>query len=876
MSAARAFLRRVAGLFARARRDRELDAELEAHLALHVDDNIRAGMSPEDARRTALLHLGGLAQTKESVRDRRGLPLLETLAQDVRYGLRTLRKSPTFTVVAVATLALGIGANSAVFSVVNAVLLRRLPFRDPDRIVAFTDNQSLPDLEDIVPRSRSLALIGGVNNRALDYTGGERPIQVAASVCTLRYFDVFGVRAERGRLIEPEDDLQKSGRVAVVSHAFWTDHLGSDPDVIGRTIPLSGDSYTIVGVMPASVRLPGRAADVWASLRVIDKIPPDGTGFRDVHYVHSYARLKPGVTLAQAQSEMTSIDRWLEKAYPESSLGRRRTLKPLREFLVADSRRALLVLFGAVGLVLLIACANFASLLLARGSVRQRELVIRGALGAGRWRLVRQMLTESVLLSLLGGAAGLGLARFGVRALVALRVGGEGGILPIRIDAAVFAFTATAAAATGLVFGLIPALTAAKLDLQKGLHDFTRGQSASRGDLRLRRILVVSEIAFALVLLAGAGLLIRSFEKLRSVEPGFRADHVLTMRLELPEARYEKIPQQRLFRARLLETLNALPGVDAALVSELPMSGEDLTHNFLIEGRPPIPVGAEPEVLTRTVSPGYFRVLGIPLHAGRGFGDQDDADTPLVALVNESLVRKYFPNGGAVGTRVRWSHDDSPHWMTIVGVVGDVNHFGPGRPEEPAVYDLYTQFRQPWKRWMYVVVRSSIEPAALVRAVTGGIWRLDSQLPPTKVRRMREVVAGSTAEQKFNAILLGLFAALALLLASIGVYGLMSYSVARQRHDIGVRMALGADASAIARMIVGDGARLAAAGVTIGLAGALLLTRLMASLLFGVGARDPATLIVGIALLGAVAVVASWIPARWATRVNPVVALRVE
>ncbi len=865
------------------RPDADFASEVEAHIALEAERLRDAGMSTDDALAAARRAFGNATLARERFHESRRVMWWEDFRRDFRYGLRALRKSPGFSVVAITTLALGIGANSAVFSVIQSVLLRPLPFPEPDRIVAVVwnggsrsdDNQSLPDLRDIAARSGSFESIGGISVRPLDYTGGDAPVQVMAGLCALRYFDLFGVHAERGRLIEPEDDLAKAGRVVVVSHAFWAGRMGSDPGVLGRTIPLSGNSYTIVGVLPASVRLPGRAADVWASAMMVE--PTDATA-RDVHYLHTFMRVKPGVAIDRAQSELHAIDRWLEQAYPEENRGRRRDLLPLRETLVADSRPALLVLFGAVGLVLLIACANFASLQLARGSFRRREMAIRGALGAGRWRLVRQMLTESVLLSLLGGAAGLGLAHFGARALVALGAGSDASLLPIRIDTVVFAFTAAMAAATGLVFGLVPALATARLDPQAGLRDGAGGQSASGGEVRLRSALVVSEIALALMLLVGAGLLIRSFRNLRSVEPGFRADHVLTMRLELPAARYEEISRQRLFRARLLESLNALPGAEAAYVSELPMSGSELTQHFVIDGRPPIPAGGEPEVLTRTVSPKYFRLLRIPLRAGREFADRDREDSPLVAIVNQSFVRTYFPSGSAVGARVGWAPDPgkAPEWMTIVGIVGDVNHFGPARPEEPAVYDLYAQTPRRWKRWMYVVVRSPTEPATLLREMTGRIWALDRQLPPTKVREMSEVVTESTEPQKFNLLLLGAFALLALSLASIGVYGLIAYSVARRRREIAIRMALGANAPTIIRSIVVGGVKLAAAGAGIGVVGALLVTRLMASLLFGVGPRDPATLAGVVGILALVAALASWIPARLAVRISPISALRAE
>jgi predicted permease len=424
----------------------------------------------------------------------------------------------------------------------------------------------------------------------------------------------------------------------------------------------------------------------------------------------------------------------------------------------------------------------------------------------------------------------------------------------------------------------VPALAASRVDPQAGLRDGAGGQSSSGRDVRLRSALVVSEIALALMLTAGAGLLIRSFRNLRSVEPGFRADHVLTLRLELPEARYADLSRQRLFRSRLLESLNGLPGVDAALVSELPMDGDSLTQHFVIDGRPPIPAGGEPEVLSRTVSRKYFRLLRIPLRAGRDFEDRDREDSSLVAIVNQSFVRANFPRGSAVGARVSWAPDPGKpaEWMTIVGVAGDVNHFGPARPEEPAVYDLYEQTPRRWKRWMFVVLGSPREPATLLREVTARIWEIDRQLPPTKVREMSAVVAESTESQKFNFLLLAAFALLALALASIGVYGLIAYSVARRRREIGIRMALGANAPTIIRSIVFGGMRLAAAGAAIGVAGALLATRLMAALLFGVGPRDPLTLAGVVGILALVAALASWIPARSAARISPTSALRSE
>jgi putative ABC transport system permease protein len=798
---------------------------------------------------------------------------MNTLLKDIRYGIRSLLKRPSFTVIAVLTLGLGIGVNTAIFSVINAVLLRPLPYKDPARIVTFRSNQSAPDLADVQSQSRTFSSFGGMVAQPLDYTGGAEPLQIKVGQVTGGFFETLGVNAERGRLITPDDDKTGAPFVVVLSHALWQKQFNGDAQIVGKGIPLSGNVYTVIGVMPRSFATPRDNTEAWTPVHVSN---PVAANFRGVHFLRSYGRLAAGVSLDQARAEMQMVDKTLAAQYPADNKNRNTVLIPLHERIVGESKQSLLILFAAVSLVLLIACANYANLLLARAAERDREFVIRAALGAGRWRLIRQLLTESVLVSLAGGALAVVFAIWGTSLLVAMKPDNLPRLEEIGVDLRVLGFTFGVSLLTGIVFGLLPAWSASRGGVNEALKEGGRSATAGGARQRLRSSFVVVELAVALILLIGAGLLVKTFSVLRSVEPGFKPDHLLTMRIELPEARYKEVDPQTRFRTQTLAAVNSLPGVKAAMVSELPLSGDALNHDFVIDGRPPIAPGDEPSLETRSVIGDYFQTMGIPLKAGRDFGPQDFVDkAPLVGIANDAMVRQYFPGEDPLGKRVRWARNPQVEWITIVGVVGDVKHFGLDLPEQPGLYSPYTQ-AAPWKRWSSLVVRTQTDPSSMAEAVKQQVWKIDSQLPLTKVETMDEVAAGSFAARRFNMLLLVIFAALALVLAAVGIYGVMSYAVTQRTQELGIRMALGARAMDVMTLIIRNGMTLITIGVVIGLAGAYALTRLLATLLFGVKPTDTLTFATVSAVLVFVALVACYIPARRATKVDPLVALRYE
>ena len=792
---------------------------------------------------------------------------------DLRYALRSLLKTPLFTVIAVLTLALGIGANSAIFTVINGVLLRPLPYPAPERLVTLKSQQSVPELDDIVTQSSSFEAIGGVSMQAADYAGGGEPVQIELGLAAGDFFGVLGGKASLGRALTSADDRFGGERVVVLTHDLWQRQFGADRGLVGRNITLAGQSYTVIGVLTPDFRAPRPTLEAFVPIRVFYPLAAKSRG---AHLLRVYARLKPGLSLAAAQSELRVIDERLARENPDENKNRQSVLVPLQEQLVGNMRPALLVLFGAVGLVLLIACANFANLLLVRIARRRDELTIRAALGATRCRLIAQALSESVLLAVLGGAAGLLLGSWCIDLLLALKPEDLPRAENIHLDSWVLSFTMGLSLLTGVIFGFVPAWQATRVNASTILPSAGRSVTAPRS--RLRSGLVVAELALALMLLIGAGLLGRTFLRLTSVTPGFNPERVLTLRLELPEARYREIPAQTQYRERVLENLATLPGVRAGMISELPLGGNSINHNFIIEGRPPINIGDEPELYSRSVAGDYFKVLGIPLLRGRALTPADRADTPLVGVINDSMARTYFREESPLGRRIRWARSEGVDWITIVGVVGNVRHFGLAQEEEPAIYTPYAQTGQAWKRWSQVVIGTdgTSDPRGFLPQIKEMIWKVDPLIPVTKVRTMPEVLAGSVANRRFNTILLSVFAGLALLLASVGLYGVLAFTVAQRTREIGIRLAVGAQARDVLRLVMRDGLLLALFGVGAGIAGALAATRVLQGLLYEIAPTDPLTYVSLAFLLIIVALVACMVPARRAMRVDPIVALRHE
>jgi putative ABC transport system permease protein len=798
-----------------------------------------------------------------------------TLVRDLRYALRGMSRNPGFAAVAIATLALGIGANTAIFSVVDGVLLRPLPYADPGRLVTLPHNLSPPELADVASMNRTFESVGGAALQPYDLQAGAEPVQGMAAMASGGLFETLGARTVLGRPLRQGDDRPGGDRVVVLGHALWQREWGGDPSIVGRSVRLGGVPWTVVGVLAPEFVLPEQKVDLYVPLWVAY---PSAAPERDVHFLRPVFRLKPGVTAATARADLAGVFEQLGRLHPESDKGLKADCVPLLDGVVGDSRRALAILIGAVGLVLLIACANLANLQLTHVGARAPELSIRAALGASRGRIVSQILAESALLAVLGGGAGFLLSSWGVGALLSRFPEALPRLSNVTSNGHVAAFTFAASLLTSAVFGIVPAWQAASgrfSGLVAGSR--TGGLRDSFGPAgRMRGILVVSEIALALVLLVGAGLLLRVLWQLRSVPPGFQSDGVLAAHIDLPQSRYEEKPTQSVFRRRLLRELNAEPGVHAAMVSEVPLSGDALDHDFVIEGEPPLKPGDEPSIYSRSVMGDYFGTMRIPLRAGRLLTEADRKETSLVGVVNESMVRRYFPHSNPLGRRLRWARQSEPHWITIVGVVGDVHHFGLADTEQPAVYTPYEQFAQDWKRWTEVVARGPGGSVGLAELLRRKVHAVDPLLPIARIRWMRQIVGDSLTRQRFNAELLVIFASAALGLACVGIFGVMWSTVRRRRTEIGVRMALGAGPSRVVREILSDGLRLIGLGIGIGLIAAFGLTRLMASLLFGVGPTDPATFLGVALLLAAAALLACWIPARRASRVDPMVILRAE
>jgi putative ABC transport system permease protein len=808
---------------------------------------------------------------------------MSTLLGDLRYGVRMLLATPRVTITALLSLALGIGATTAIFTVVNAVLLRPLPFAEPDRLVAVWETSPDNNRRWVAPANyldwrrdaQSFSELAAYDTYGVNLTGRDRPERLRAASVSGNLFATLGVSAALGRTFTAAEDAATAQPVAVVSHGAWQRLFGGGASAVGRELTIDGRPHTLVGVLPPSFDFFGPDVELVTSgdrgIPNTFPIPTDLTQVRDSHVIYVVGRLRAEASVEQAQAEMTTIMRRLEQQYPDtnSQLGAR--VVPLQQDMVAESRTALLLLLGSVGFLLLIACANVANLLLARAVARQREMGIRVALGAGRARLVRQVLTETTLLGIVGGGAGLFLATWGVQALIALAPDGLPRAGEIRVDGATLIVAGLLSVATALLFGLAPAWHATSPKPHQAMQSETTRSSEGRGQRRLQQALVVSELTLAQVLLAGAALLIASFLNVQNVELGFSPDRLLAVELTMPLGKYKEGEQKLAFNRSVLEKLEALPGVRAAAATlTVPLRGAINRGVWLLD-RPEPPKGQQPNIDFMIVSAGYFQTLGVPVVAGRAFTEQDTLSAPRVAVVSDSMARRYWPNGNAIGQRLRFGRTIAE----VVGIVGDVRQRDPARGPEPLLYIPLQQDGEPWN-FIAFALRTHGDPGALASAVREAVLAVDPEQPVARIRTIGEIADGLVAARRFNTILLAVFSGVALLLAAIGTYGVMAYSVTRRTREIGVRMALGARPADVLRMVLGQGSGLVACAIGLGLAGALATNRLLASQLFEVTAADPLMLAAGTTTLCAFALIACYVPARRAMRIEPLHALREE
>jgi len=873
-----AWINRFWNLLHRDRLSRDLDEELQFHLDARTGANLQAGMSPEASQYDARKQFGNAVLAKERAREVNTLASLETLGQDLRYAIRSLGRSPGFLSIAVAAMALGTGANTAVFTVVNGVLLRSLPFPQPDRLFLIsykpqhTPFETGPGLADqhyleFAKQNRAFESIATFGESGVTLTGAGDAVRLPAASVTSGFFRVLGVSPAMGRAFVPAEEKRASS-VAVLSDQLWRSRFGGDRDILGKTITLDGGRATVIGVMPDGFAFP-RNVELWLPLEVGGD--PGNSYFRTV-----IGRLGPSVSLQQARAQFETVAQQLPLGAGANRSDMTAQVLPLKDLLVGNVRKLLLVFMGAVAFVLLIACANVANLLLMRGASRRQEIAVRSALGARRGRLIRQLLTESVMVSLTGAAAGILLAVVGVPALLALApTGSVPRMEEIHIDGWVLAFALGLGGFTGIVFGLVPALQATGRELRDFLNQNSR-TSAGRRD-RVLSVMVVAEIALALVLLTGAGLMMKSFLRMRSVDPGFRSDHVLTLTVDLPESTYATATAMERFHERLLGKLSNVPGVLAAgAVNWLPLSPFLIRGDFGLDGGQRIPrdyLADKP-----AVSADYFRVMGISTLEGRGFTEQDNHDAPGVAVISRSVARTLWPGRDAVGKRLTLEDNPKPEdWLTIVGVVDDVRQAGMTAEPHAAIYQPYQQVTRPFfLSHMTFVVRTAADPVSVSAAMRQALAGVDRNQPVDSIAAMTDLVDATTAEPRFQARLISIFSLLALLLAALGIYGVLAYAVTERTREIGIRMALGAEKSDITRMVLKRSLLLATAGAAIGIAGALMVTRVLEKFLFDVKPTDPATFAVVAALLGAIALLAGWLPARRASAVDPLMALRSE
>ena len=866
--------------------DQDFANELDSHLDMLADENIRRGMPPEEARRAARIKLGGVTQLKETNRELRSLPVIETFLQDARYAFRMLRKNPGFTAVAVLTLALGIGANTAIFSVVYAVLLKPLPYANPNQLVsAFQantqegvpeDGTSYPNFEEWRAQNHVFSDLSTINFHQLTLTGSGEPSVVNTCVVTPQHFALLDVKPLQGRIFYLDDGKQGAPPIVILSENLWRGTLGADPKIVGSSITLDKRPFTVVGIMPAAFRSPfiNNAQDVWIPL-VQDPLFGSWMARRGGHWLPVFGRLKPGVSLAQAQAEMDTISERLASEFPAENKGWTVRLVPMQKEIVGDVRTALLVLLGAVGLVLLIACANIANLLLTRATSRSKEIAVRTALGAGRSRIIRQLLSETAVLGLLGGVVGIALAYWGVRALSSLLPDNLPQLNAIRVDNFVLIFALALSAIASVAFGLVPALFVSKSDIQASLREGSSRSGESGNRRRARSFLAAAEIALAMVLLVAAGLLLRSFSKLTSVSPGFDAQHIVKAEVSLPQFQYSKPQQWTAFSDQLLAGIQAQPGLqDSAIAIPVPIADGFINLGFEIVGVPPASSSDSRLANYVSVSPNYFRVMGIPLLSGRLFNQQDIADAPRVTLISKALAQRYFPNQDPIGKHLNFGFPPNGDVSReIIGIVGDVRDKSLGDAPAPMMYVPFSQ--APF--WgANLVVKSTLSTSAVATSIRQQVQKIDKDLPVTDVEKLPDLLDASVSQQRFRTFLLGLFAAMALILAATGIFGVISYSVSRRTNEIGIRVALGASRSTILRMILRETLILAAVGLAVGLPCALAASHLIGHMLFGVSANDPLTLAAVAFALAAVAALAGFVPARRAMQVDPMVALRHE
>jgi putative ABC transport system permease protein len=856
----------------------DLDRELRAHLDVEAEELRASGSSPREAMHAAHRTLGNTTLLKEAIREMTGWTSLERLLQDLRYGMRLLLRSPGFSIVAVLTLALGIGANTAIFSVVNAFLLRPLPFADSSRLMRLwtTDTKtglsngsitSYPNFLDWKTQSRSFEQVEVYVPRSFNITGGDRPVHVLGLRTSGGLLQLLQVNPIHGRTFVTEEIQPGRDHVVLLSEGLWQSRFARDPGVLGKTVKLNDEIFTVIGILPSTFQFP---PDSPADILLPQPPDPDrGHGF-----VNVVGRLKAGATLTQAQVEMDTIARRLELQYPKFEKETGVRVLSLRDSFATKLRPALLIFLSAVGFVLLIACANVANLFLVRTAGRHKELVVRAAMGAGRLRLIRQLITESAMVGLGGGAVGLLMAFWGVKGLATLvrSTFRTQALDTVSIDARVLAFTLVLSLMVGMIAGLAPAFGASRLDVNDTLKEGSRGLTGNRRRNRIRGTLVVAEIALALVLLIGAGLMIKTFVLLNRVDAGIHPENVLTLNFALGGKKYAETQARAPFVSEILHRVEQLSGVQsAAVVTDTPLSGDNDAIGFSIEGRPDT---IQQKIVTNVnvIGPGYLRTLGIPLLKGRDFTERDRETTPLVALINQSMARKIWPNQDPIGARMS---GDGKLWATVQGVVGDVRQQGLSAEPQPEVYLSYLQDPFEWP-YLTMLVHTSTDPMKLVTSVQSAIWSVEKDLPISSIGTMEQIRSHSIAQPRLTALLLSVFAALAMILASVGIYGVMAYSVTQRTHEMGLRMALGARASDVLTLVVGQGMVLATIGVGLGLLGAFAMTRVLEKFLWGVRPTDPFTFAAVSVLLATVALLASYLPARRATHVDPMVALRYE